>query len=241
MPTTVHSQNFDGVTAPARPTDWTFENGATCWDTSTTQAVSSPNSCRAFEVSQNRLAFPTGLTDGNGGDMRVSAYIRLSSVSAASLMARLTGTAYASCTGYRFRFATNGGTNPGISIYRVNTGTATLIGSAVSVPGGVSSTEWYWVQAVCNGSTISVYVQRVSDGTWLVDSGGGTGAWQASQAAAISITNTNITGAGNAGINSFSNGANTVFVDDFLFESLASGGGGGSTRINRLMLMGVGG
>ena len=92
-------------------------------------------------------------------------------------------------TGYQFFFNSNFGT-PFFRLRKVVAGTGTsLIADMTSAGLGVGT---YDLTCSAVGSTISGFVQRLSDSFWLTSAG----AWQAGQVACMTATDTAITAAG---------------------------------------------
>ena len=89
----------------------------------------------------------------------------------------------------------------------------------------LGTSAWYQLTLNCNGSNLTVVVQRLSDGYYLNSSG----AWQAAAAVAITATDSSITGQGYGGLRIFDPaGLSQVFSDDFSFTAYTFSPSGGA-------------
>jgi hypothetical protein len=95
-----------------------------------------------------------------------------------------------------------------VNIYKWVAGSITELGQmACSVSAGAD----LLFEFVANGSTISLFAQRVSDGNWLVSAN----TFQVTKVACLSFTDTDITAAGKVGIWVESNSGTAFDIDSF--------------------------
>jgi hypothetical protein len=209
--TTIKSENFDSVTAPALPTGWSFDAA----NATIAAGYSSPNALRCTADGSARLAFTTA-NDGNGGDAVVEMLWKTTSASgntSIGLLGRVTNTG--SLAAYHLGYDTVSGT---AKLFRWVGAAATQIG--VSVGGGAAALNgWYRSRLSTVGTTITGYVQRISDGYWLNTSG----TWQEAQTHFQQVTDANVAGVGVSGIRFSQGGGGTVVVDDFLLKNTLAG------------------
>lgn len=229
MPSTIKSENWDGVTPPSLPGVWVQADGSALV-TSTLHPRSSPNS----------LAYPNGTADqatliwGNPStgilaDARVSRYCwadsGLTHAVSQQVFCRYRGnsgasTPLSSAFGYAAYIVVNpGGTSSvGLDVF-VSGGETTL---AIVNISSFSLGAWYRVVLSAIADAIKVQVQRDSDGMWLDN----TGAWVTDGTGGttcISVLNSAVIPAGYAGLGWFcETGADAdVRTDDWLFEDMS--------------------
>ncbi len=202
------------MTAPAIPAGWTVPVAMVTTTVGATP-ISSPNMLFLASGQPVGVFIATwGTPDSNGGNVSVtgtgqqtvSFHPQEFSVVARGDSASLS---YTGSTFYEAQFAFSGQ----VSLNKVVAGVQTTISGPLSA--AVATGAWYAVTLECNGSAISVAVQRLSDNFWLASSGG----WQAGVTTAISVTDTSITGAGYAGWAATAT-LSSVFGDDWTFETV---------------------
>ncbi len=228
MPTTIVSQNFDGVTAPALPASGFSSSGA--WATNASVSVSSPN-CLLSSTTPAVAVYESDTADSNDGDTQVSAWIRVSASApdvgrVGLLYLRSAGsTTFGSSTHYEARISLTSTTGPTyqVQLDRRNAGTGTTLGTDLTIPSFTGSAFLKLrLVAETNGSQVdlNVYLQRATDNNYLT----AAGAWQSGEAACITAADTSgsrITGTGKAGmVVSQPVSHSVVQFDDFLFEEL---------------------
>lgn len=217
MPTTIKSENFDGVTAPAIPAGFTADTGIV---TATDQYVSSPNALKASNTA-SALNIQYNTADANSGDVQVTCKFRFDTTNAlGQLWIRGTGTQVpqgGSTNRYEARITL--ANTSSLSLFKRVAGVSTLI-ATVGTNATFAAGIWYTVQLKASSTTISVtFVQRSTDSYYLNSSG----TWVSSQPAApISVTDSTIAGAGLAGVTIVPQVSGNAWADDFLFESLAT-------------------
>ncbi len=214
----IKQENWDGVTAPAIPSNWTVDTGLT------TTAIfsggitptSSPNAL-TLAVGNNTPRFATwGTADTNNGDTTVQVNCNASGISnnlsfGLFLRCNVNAAIQSSSTFYRFFWGLN--TNQAI-ITKVVAGVSTTL-SALNVV-SISAPLWYQITFTASGSTITASVQRMTDGFWLNSSGN----FQSGQTNSNSATDSAITGAGFAGL-LIQARTDFAYADDWLFENAA--------------------
>ncbi len=185
---TILSENFDGVTAPALPSSMTFDAG---YATDGSNFITSPNALVFSATGAVRHAETTA-NDGNSGNAQTSISVRMENLGVNKevfVFVRRT----ASTTEYSAAWNGGSGDPEGLKLYKRIGGSFTQLGSTISVVPSNNAYYRVWVKAV--GTTISAQVQRASDSFWLQP--GGT--FSSGQVDAISVTDSSITGAGTAG------------------------------------------
>lgn len=222
----IHSENWDGVTPPAIPagfncdanlvTTATFAGGIT--------PTSSPNALKQSGGSLNTNYCCTWATaDSNSGNVTVQAnctwYWSTSTPNSTIFGLCARGSAatlnFSSTSFYWFTFDF---IVQQVAIQKVISGTATVLGSAVSMPTPARGT-WYQLEATLNGTALSLAINRLSDNTWLNSSGSFVGGG----ATAISLTDGTLTSAGYAGLTGGTNvsaGASDLYSDDWIFANV---------------------
>ncbi|MGO9463087.1 MAG: hypothetical protein ACLQIB_04410 [Isosphaeraceae bacterium] len=235
MPSLIHYENWDGVSAPALPSNWGFSVGTplatTASPTGGISPLSSPN-VLACDVAGNDTHWPAiyQTPDGNGGNVLVYASFNAAATTANQtygLLARVSGTAIDGGTSYYWAQLTPdriGFANPAhVLLYAVVAGTQTLLASVQSVT--VSTDEWYQLQLSCQNSTIAVTLTRASDGYNLNSSG----TWQAGATTAISVSDSSVTGSGCAGLTLQSHSDN-AYTDEWYFYGYSGSPQAGPVR-----------
>ncbi len=215
----IYSQNWDGVTAPALPSDWVWSSPSQ-WATTASAPVGSISGGNAvgwlLPGSGNVGGWNT--RDGADGNVCWSASVCstdtfIGSADQPEVFLRVRcSSATSQSTEYQAQFVWfNGpfGGGSALYIHRWLSGTGSTLATLVGFP--VSTSVWYNVAFTCVGSSLSVVVQRLSDGFYLNSSG----AWQSGAATALSATDSNITGEGYVGLIATSDSSpSDVFIDD---------------------------
>ncbi len=169
-------------------------------------------------------AYPD-LQDGASGDSEAGMWFNFTDPTNAGEVGQLinrmtTAATDGTFTGYNLIF--NCGTTKTLTLYKRIAGTTTDLGGAIASVGNVDATTWYQFLLKCQGTTISVRVQRSSTsggggaGTWLKSDGTW---WTDAVAPCISQTNADITGQGRMGVRQ--NGSGN-YVDDVTWNTVGA-------------------
>lgn len=207
----IKSENWDGVTAPAIPSGWT----ATANIVTTTGAnYSSPNSVNTNTTGSNQDIY-TNANDGNGGDAQAFVTFQYNSIATGPqiyVICRMTVPSNFN-TGIGFQMSQNSGFRPFIRAGGANK----TIGSFVAPSGWGPSSAWFQMGVICVGTSVQCQVIRLSDGKYCDSSG----VWQTAVSYTHSFTDTNVSGAGSAGLRFFfgAGDTNAIYADDFLFQT----------------------
>jgi hypothetical protein len=208
------SENLDSLTPPDDPIGWTEENN---WQSGTAQYYTSPNGLKCHTVSSRQTIHYSASQDGNGGDVLGRAKFRF-----------VTGCGAAS-EAYLFLRASSPETYAGIDCYmaRALAGSVALFyrsgGANIQLGSTITTTiafdVWYELHLQTYGTTLTVKVQRLSDGLWLTS--GGT--WIATEEACLTVEDTTLSGQGYVGVvarnsNSGAGSDNKVWFDDLDFS-----------------------
>jgi hypothetical protein len=162
----IHYESFDGVTAPAVPSGWTF-NASLVTTSSPTYSIvptSSPNVLYLPSTSGASQYFATyGTPDAVGGDVTVYANVAFPPTShplSASVVGR--GSSSSLGTGSTYYETRFDAFNTQILLVANVSGTTTTLAtvSMASYTAGL----WYTVAMLLNGATQQVTVQRMTDG-----------------------------------------------------------------------------
>ena len=192
MPSLIHSESWDGVSAPALPGDWSFGVGnplvTSASPTGGISPLSAPNVLGCLATVDNTHWPAIWQTpDSTGGNVLVVASFNAASTTSNQtygLLARVSGTAIDGGTSYYWAQLTPdriGFANPAhVLLYGVVSGTQTVLATVQSIT--ISTDEWYTLSLDCQDSTIAVTLTRASDGYYLTSSG----TWQADPTTAIS-------------------------------------------------------
>jgi hypothetical protein len=192
----IDAENFDGVTAPAIPSGWSVGSGfATTTAVSGVTPTSSPNMLENTVGLAGTYYATYGTADSNSGNVVVGSDVTLSGASGSAprvgVTARGSAATLNSSTSTYAAWVDWHSTLVGIS--KIIAGTETVL---FSVTPSSLGNAWYTIGFTLVGSTLSLTVQRKSDGYWLTSSG----AWQSAAAMAISGSDSSITGSGYAGV-----------------------------------------
>jgi hypothetical protein len=229
----LHYENWDGVTAPAIPSGWTMSstNLATSSTPSGVTPTSSPNVLALASAATINTWF-TGTydtLDGNSGNVIVQANIAwgatITSVSQWSLFCRCGDTTanYSSSTLY-YGWVNDpsgppsiGSSGNQIGISKIVGGTATQLINLTGLT--FTSGTWYTLFFTANGTQLSLAMQRISDGYWL----NSAGSWIPSQATAVAISDSSVTGQGYAGLAAVqTTTADLLYSDDWYLYTIPS-------------------
>ncbi len=212
-----HTENWDSATPPSPPSGWTFGAGITTnAPGSSPTPISSPNCLKRGAGAVGTTAATWGTADTNSGNVSVQGTGQQFSGSSLnqkfSVLARGSNSSLnlASHTMYEAQLKFTGT----LTLNSIVSGTASALGSSLSFTAATG--EWYQMTLTCNGTSITIQVQRLSDGFWLDNLGNfGSGA-----ATAITRTDSSVTGAGYAGWYAFAP-SNAIFGDDWSLTELS--------------------
>lgn len=239
MPNTIKSENWDGVTAPALPTGWSSNFANSGLVTDSLVSFSAPNSLLYTPGGSNATQVLIWQTaDSSNGSVQVSALFESDSNPSQQanmfLVARwqpAQTTIASSSTAYFAEIILNGGGNTGCSIISQVSGSGSFV-AGPSFPSAFTGGIWYYMQLICQGTSIQLRIQRQDNDQWL----NASGIWvtdATGQTFVFTITDSTITGAGYAGVGFFSPGSNGTLqrTDNFLFENLGGPFLAGSTYV----------
>jgi hypothetical protein len=235
MPTTVKTENWDGVSAPSIPSGWVTTG------TSVVTSTSNPRS------SPNVLAYPSGTTgqsttiwgvqpDGIVADSIVSSYLYANS----ALTAKLNFQLYSRYSGSSGASTPLGSANCYVAIVVFNNGGASglildkFVGGSETVlvgpvfPSAFVTGQYYKLVLSCIGTTISVQAQRDSDSKWLDN----TGTWVTDVSGlttCASVTDSSVSQSGYSGVGWFTSATTNGQGqwDDWVLQDNGGGGGAG--------------
>jgi hypothetical protein len=214
-----HHQTWDGVSAGSIPSGWTVNTPLTTTATLTggVSAYSSPNVLVLSSTGNSSTYFATYATgDGNNGNVRVVGYFNAASTSGAQVwgvFARANSGSPQIFPGNNFAWAQFSNENGDAILYSCFNGSLGQIGKVTT--SALVDDDWYALGLTCDNTFWSLDLTRTSDGYVLNSSG----SFVAGGALAIAGTNTNITGAGYAGITLTSASDNTYADDWYLFST----------------------
>lgn len=196
---TLLSDGFDGVTAPALPTGYTFGAGiaTTASPVAGITPTSGPNVLVLSPTGTNVHIFSAyGTPDGFSGDIsvRVNGNATGGGRQAFGVFARASSASISGTSGTYYWAVCDPVFNNELDLYKVVSGVQTLIGSSVSVIGSLP--DWYQITLTLAGTALTVALQDLGNGDWLNSSGG----WQAGAATAISQSDSSIAGSGYYGV-----------------------------------------
>jgi hypothetical protein len=218
---TILAENFDGVTAPALPSGWTFGAGyaTTASPSGGITPTSSPNvlTLPATGTGNHIYSF-CNTADGNSGNITIQVNVNGtgSGHQAWGLLAR-SSTHSSPPIGVTCYWLVYDATNADLTFHKLISGSASVVGSPLSLS-GVSLPEWYQVAWTLTGSSLSVTVQDLGTGDWLNSSG----FWQAGAATALSTTDSSVSGSGYFGVSAEAV-SGPVYFDDLLVTTGAGG------------------
>ena len=197
-PSLAASETFDGVTAPALPSTLTTTN-AGLWSTDATTSISSPNALVRTGNSASTIAdIYLTAQDAASGQVNMDYYVRFEATNTATQSSAL---AFFDCTA-------SPGTWGNMTAYKIEID-RTFGRQTLQLSNSAAGTEtrlaeagyqvwadniWYHVFATRSGNSLTVKVQRQSDGTWLnasstfvVDASGNTTAIAVTDASPIAV------------------------------------------------------
>lgn len=216
----IKQEDFDGVTAPALPSGWTF-GSPLATDASPPGGItpiSSPNVLALNAPGNNTHYYGTyGTADSNGGAVSVSGYFNAGGTTNNQTFGlTLRGNASdLSLSGKTYLWVQLSPFVLACRVYKVVSGTQTLLHSvtlsSLAVP------AWYQMTATDDASNnVNVTVQRVSDGYWLDSSG----TFQPGAADVLSFNDSSVTGAGYAGF-TLQSRSDFACLDRWVFDNLS--------------------
>lgn len=206
----LYSQNWDGVTAPAVPSDFTVSGAVV---TSTTIAAATGTNTLRFPILNSALTYAlSNAPDTNNGNVLVSSkasFVNTTGNQDLGVAARANS---GLTTYYYMELAYSVSDSPrGMVLGKKVSGTNTVLASVSSTTAFVANT-YYRVFLETLGTTISSKIRRETDGYWLNSSA----AWQQAETAWTSQTDSSISGAGYYGPISFlGTGTSVAYQDDF--------------------------
>jgi hypothetical protein len=204
-------ENFDTTAVGGLPPNWSqwTTSGSSVFAVSAAQAHSAPNGLAASAGLSNLVA-RAWLGTTQPADVQVSAAIYASTLIPAQVFARGSGLNTAGPSYYALS-VTRG---LQVQLVRVVNGTATTLGTVQSA--SYFSGQWVSVTLTITGTTLQAQVQRLDTGQYLT----ATGQWQAAPAVALTLTDTALSGPGQAGLARPASYTGTVTFDDFGVLSL---------------------
>lgn len=209
-PGATYTQTWDGVTAPATPSDWTAVGSPNTLATSSTPPmapVSSPNVLAGGGILVYKSA--------QAADVQVSAAIACHDVSVGASIQLAARALYGDKNLFETAYS--------LSVDLLDTNKFVLLTVSIGdmeytlgyiTISSVANDTWYTLKLVCSGTTISACFQRDSDGSWLNTSGD----WQPGEVACITAVDTRISAGGYVGFLTDSGG----YVDNVSISSFAS-------------------
>lgn len=198
------TESFDQVTKPALPPGWEqwASDGNNAYTTSSVRSVSGTQSLSSTAISSTSSRFWN--TSVASADTGVQASIYIDSLVPTQLIIRGSDLDSATPTFYALT-VTRGVT---IELSRVVDGVSTTLANLKST--SYVSGRWLCVSLVPDGDELSAVVQRHDNGQYL-DS---TGKWVATQATAMSVTDSTIHQSGHLGVGRAARYAGAVAIDD---------------------------
>ena len=214
----ITSQNWDTPTAPSLPSDWTASgSNPPATSTSGPTPISSPNTLY-FQAGSSAVNLATwNNQDGSRGNVLVSwtaiFYSDLEGYASALVRCNASPFVYGSSTGYEIKLD---GTNNLLALNSITAGTSSSVFS-LSVT-GLTTGVWYTIIGTFALSSITLSVQRASDGYYLNESG----TFQSGSTTASGIiTNSSISGEGYVALAALTemHGGGSIYFDDFTLET----------------------
>jgi hypothetical protein len=206
------TEHFDQSAAGSLPAGWAqwSSTSDTPFAVAAGPAVSAPNRLTAAPLS-SRTAARAWPTSYSGTDLQAGAAVYLDSLIPAQVFAR--GTNLNTATPSYYAVAVTRGLQA--QLVRVQDGAATVLGQ-------VTSADWVsntWVRATlyAGGTELRAQVFRLDTGQFLT----AAGAWQAQPTWALDLTDTALTGPGQAGLALPASYAGQVAFDDFAVTAAA--------------------
>jgi hypothetical protein len=210
----IATQNWDGVTAPAQPSGWNYSSASLITTSSLSAGISptsNPNVLELAATATNASSFATYATaDGNGGNVAAQANFAVTSFGhtcSGGLIVRASTAAIVQNSS-TFYWAILDLFNAQVTLCAVVAGSLTTLATVGT--SSLAAGMWYGMALACSGTAISVTVQRLSDSTWMNQSG----TFQPSVANAITVTDSSITGSGYSGL-SLAAKIDTAYTDEW--------------------------
>jgi hypothetical protein len=212
----IFSENWDGVTAPALPANWT---ASATGITSTTNSTSGVNSFEAQIISTAYTTATFNTVDPNNGDVVVETKVLFSGTAnvpqLAGVLARGTGITYGNTTTGHGNSYHGGifyqGAPHAVQIQKSIGGTLTVLATLATT--AFQQNVWYRIFLKCVGTSLSLKVRQENNGAWL----NASGVFVFTEQACLSVTDSAVTGAGLTGTWTYTNGAGAgiIYLDDF--------------------------
>lgn len=206
----ITTQNWDGVV-----TGWNLDANLAV---SSTFAHSSPNSLAlSGSATASTYYYGTyGTADGVGGNTVASTYVFFNTVTTdnkAGLTARgSAATLNNSSTSQYVAYLRCGSTSPKAQISKIISGVETQLGVQVA-SSNFDAAAWYLLKFALLGTSLSLSVQRASDGFWLDNS---SGDFISGERTCISITDSTLSGSSYWGVLASQPSSNRgIYNDDY--------------------------
>jgi hypothetical protein len=216
----IHTENWDGVTAPAIPANWTVTSGIVTTTTAIGSATLPPLSAPNMLISPGVTGIYTasyGTPDSNSGNVQVAGTFFTGVFSTNDRCA-----VFARCNAYPINYGTStfyeallGFDSADLSVNSVVAGTSTQIQLATGIT--LANNVWYQIVLTCNLTAISASLQRFSDGFYWNGA-----SWTSLPAFVISVTDSSVTGAGYAGwvAKPGFGSSDHIYGDDWTFQTV---------------------
>ncbi len=205
--------NFQSGTIGQLPAGWAGSGAAVA-----SSGVSGEKALSLFQNGAlNQLFYNTKDTNAGNVQIEVKFLGQLQGGVNWGLIARSNNNSFTAAGGNYYYLNINVGstvvTNGIMLRKRINTGTPVDL---APITGVLINAVLYKVILVLNGSQIGYKVQRLTDNYWLTS----TNQWQPAEVFVVNITDTQITGAGFAGLFLFTSDAGTSYFDDFAISKI---------------------
>jgi hypothetical protein len=199
-------QNFDGITRGQLPAGWSAWQSEGAFGASSARSHSRPNgltNALAGSSANNAtiLAWANAAAPANA---QVSADVFLNNMAPAEVFLRGSGLNSGSPSYYAV--AVTRGMEA--DLLRVQHGKVTTLGQVLS--NSYLSGQWVRVSLEASGSKLTAMIERLDTNRYLTADGD----WQASPAAALTVTDRSLAGGGQAGVGKGSGSADAVTFDD---------------------------
>jgi hypothetical protein len=236
MSALIKSENWDSVTAPAIPTGWNVVGVVTT--TTGATPISSPNMIATPSSGSGIYTATWGTPDDNAGNCSVTGTGQFSSVISESgsnfaVFARANSSTvtYGTSTFYEFCVSGNDGA------FEINVFNGAIESNLVDLPVFFVADVWYKISAYLNGSSLSCTVQRLSDNFWLNMA---SGSFESDTSDTIvTVTDTEIIGAGYAGWSGIPGPSGPTFGDDWSFSNGPTPGEAALTCVSTISAHGL--
>lgn len=209
---TTNSYNFDTVTAGTLPSSWSSwtRTNAGGFQVAAVSSQSTPNGL--VSTGGSDVAARAWYTAQSMRDVQISSSVYLDGLTPAELIVRGSSLSTASPTYYAVSI-TRG---LRVQIIEVVNGTTTIHGTVQSDV--YASGLWVNVTLRAVGSTLQAYVQRVDTKQYLA----ANGTWQTAATAALTVSDTTLSGAGYAGVNRPASYSGRVLLDNLSLVNLGT-------------------